>query len=111
MRSYLIEGLEEEQCKKLDALLTDMQLQGSMPGLFWLPIPQSMHTSLQDEHAQECGPYVMALEISSRTVQLEFLVRAKNALHCHCVGYADAALQMHMMRYVEDLFEQLSIKI
>ncbi len=111
MRSYLVEGLEQEQLKKLDDLLSQMQLNGSMLGLFWLPIPATMHTSLQDEHVKECGPYVMGLEIKRDAVQLEFLVRARNALHCHCVAYASPELQMHMMRYVEELFTKLNITV
>ncbi len=111
MRSYFIEGLDESELKKVESLLTEMQLQGSMPGLFWLPIPSSMHTPLQEEHAKECGPYVMGFEIQHNAVQLELLVRAQNALHCACVGYASPELQMHMMRYVEELLEKLSIRI
>ncbi len=111
MRSYLVEGFEDAQLEKLSQLLTDMQLQGSMPGLFWLPIPTPMHTTLQDEHVKECGPYVMGFEIKHQSVQLEFLVRARNALHCQCVAYASPELQMHMMHYVEDLFVQLNITI
>ncbi len=111
MRSYLVEGLEDTHREKLTQLLTDMQLQGSLPGLYWLPIPTSMHSALQQEHAVDCGPYVMGFEIKESAVQLEFLVRAKNALHCHCVAYASPELQMHMMQYVEGLFTQLEIKI
>ncbi len=111
MRSYYVEGLEEKQIEKLSELLTSMDMQGSMPGLFWLPIPTSMHTEIQNEHAQQCGPYVMAFEIERAAVRLEFLVRARNALHCNCVGYATPALQMHMMAYVEELFTKLDITI
>ncbi len=111
MRSYLVEGIEDAQLEKLSQLLTDMQLHGSMTGLFWLPIPTAMHTPLQEEHAKDCGPYVMGFEIKHQSVQLEFLVRAKNALHCQCVAYASPALQMHMMHYVEDLFAELAITV
>ncbi len=111
MRSYLIEGLEETQRARLAQLLTNMQLQGSMPDLFWLPIPQAMYTEIQQEHEAKCGPYVMAFEIHESSVQLELLVRAKNALHCNCVAYASPTVQMHMMRYVEELLEELQITL
>ncbi len=111
MRSYLIEGLEEQHVEKLSEYLSSMHLQGSMPGLFWLPIPQVMQTELQHEHQQNCGPYVMGFDIERDSARLEFLVRAKNALHCNCVAYASPELQMHMMRYVEELLEKLEIKV
>ncbi len=111
MRSYYIDGLEEQQLEKITELLTSMNLHDSMPGLFWLPIPKDMYTPIQDEHAKQCGPFVMALEIERDALRLELLVRARNALHCNCVAYAAPSLQMHMMRYVEELCKKLEIII
>ncbi len=109
MRSYVIDSLEMDATKALAELLDSMDLQSSLGGIYWLPVPADFLTEIQKEHVQDCGPYVMALELDTSCVHLEFLVRAKNALHCTCVAYADTALQQHMMEYVNSLFAKLHI--
>ncbi len=111
MRSYVIDSLEVDVTTALATLLKDLELQSSLAGIFWLPVPAQFLNNAQKEHVENCGPYVMALEIETFCVHLEFLVRAQNALHCTCVAYADAALRQYMMDYVDNLFLQLPIKI
>ncbi len=86
-------------------------MQGTVQGLYWLPVPAAMRTPLQEEHSKQCGPHVLALEVEGNAVILEFLVRAQNALHCNCVGYADASLRQHMMLYVDELLLSLNITV
>ncbi len=111
MRSYVIDSLNEDQSQKICQHLSSMKMQGSIEGLFWLPIPASMYSPLQEEHKEQCGPYAMALVVDEYTLSLEFLVRAQSALHCHCVSYADATLRQHMMAYIDDLLHSLDITI
>ncbi len=113
MRSYLIDDVSMENCQKLQEHLIQLDLQATLPGVFWFTVPQEFFTQEQDAHATDCGPHVMALEIEEHKglVRLEFLVRAKNALHCSCVGYASPALIQHMISRVDEIFAQLSIDI
>ncbi len=105
MRTYVIDELSEEIIEKIHNQLLEMMLQSALPGVYWLPIPEAQQTTLQIEHTKECGPYVMALEVNTDNVRLEFLVRGKHALHCSCVGYASPELEQHMMRYIDGLLE------
>ncbi len=111
MRSYTIDSLTPEDCKKLADYFTAKNLQGSLAGIFWLPVPENFLNAAQREHDKQCGPHVMALELEGDCVRLEFLVRAKNALHCSCVSYAAPELEQHMMRMLDDTCAQLSIGI
>ncbi len=111
MRSYVIDGLSPEQSQTLSQHLQAMDMHGSVEGLYWLPIPPDMRTSLQEEHEKSCGPHVFALEIEDDKVTLELLVRALNTLHCPCVSYAHAELRQHMMAYVDALLASLDITV
>ncbi len=111
MRSYTIDDLTPEDCEKIREYLNAQELQGSLPGIFWLPVDQCFFTAEQNEHANKCGPYAMAFEVEDNFVRLEFLVRGRNALHCNCVGYACPPLEQAMMRKVESIFASLSIAI
>ncbi len=106
MHSYLIDELTEDQTQSIMKRLDAMNLQSGVEGVYWLPIAQEFYTEIQEEHADKCGPYVMALEIDDESLCLELLVRAKSILHCNCVGYAHAKLEQYMMRYVDGLLSQ-----
>ncbi len=105
MRTYVVDELDEEILEKLRSKLTDMQLQSAILDVYWFPVPEHLYRHIQQEHAHECGPYVMALEINGDSVKLEFLVRGHNVLHCSCVGYATPELEQYMMRYLDGLLE------
>lgn len=112
MKSYLIEDLQEADCAAIAARLNDMELSAGLEGLYWLPIPPEMYTPMQQEHAPECGPYAMALELRQcGELRLEFLVRARNTLRCDCIHYASTELQQYMISYVDALLQDLGIKI
>ncbi len=111
MRAYTIDSLTPEQSTKITELLEAMELGSGIEGVFWLPIPEHLHSPLQKEHLSSCGPYVMAIDVEKSFVQLEFLVRARNALRCDCVCYASPELEQYMMRYVDGLFTQSNIAL
>ncbi len=106
MHSYLIDELTEDQTNSIIKRLDAMDLQSAVEGVYLLPIPKHLHNSIQNEHLDKCGPYVMALEIYEDCLRLELLVRAKSALHCNCVSYAQTELEQYMMRYVDSLLSQ-----
>ncbi len=106
MHSYLIDELTEDQTQNITKRLDAMGLGSGIEGVYWLPIPQNLHNTIQNEHVEKCGPYIMALEVADDCLCLELLVRAKNALHCNCVSYAQSELEQYMMRYVDSLLSQ-----
>ncbi len=111
MRSYTVDELTFEQSQQLSQHLKTMQLQSSLVGVFWLPVPESLLSQVQLEHRATCGPYVMAFLVEGNHLTLQFLVQAQNAMHCQCVSYASKQLIMHMINYVDELLLSLEISV
>lgn len=93
---------------KISGYFENLNFSSSIPGLYWLPVPDEFLTSDQRKHAQDCGPYVMAVEINEAGLVLEFLVRAQNNMHCECITMAGKALAEHMSHYVSSIIETQS---
>lgn len=93
MRQYSLTDVGEEGIRKLEKALTEKGLSASIAHLFWLPVPDSLLTALQKEHANTCGPHVLALETNRTGLSLELLVRARNKLRCDCIGWASQSLR------------------
>lgn len=111
MRSYHIDDLSENDLTALKARLEAMNLHSGMDGMYWLPVGEQHLSAVQREHAAQCGPYVMALELTDDALCLELLVRARNKLRCECVHYASPEVQAYMMHYVDDTLRQLHIPV
>lgn len=111
MRLYLLEDFTGEQIKTISDRLNDMELGGAMDGIYWLPCPQELLSDVQKEHADECGPHCMALEIDGTSLRMELLVRARNKLRCECVSYASEELRAHMIKYIDDMLTELDIYV
>ena len=111
MRLYLLEDLTSENVKAITDRLNEMELSGGMEGIYWLPCPTEMLSDVQQEHADECGPHCMAVEIDGPTLRMELLVRARNKLRCDCVSYASPELRAHMIQYIDDMLVDLGIYV
>jgi len=111
MRLYLLEDLTRENISAITERLNEMELAGSMDGIYWLPCPTELLSETQKEHADECGPHCMAVEIESTTVRMELLVRARNKLRCDCVSYASPELRAYMIKYVDNMLVELNIYV
>ncbi len=109
MRTYSIDQLYEKDVAAITARFTEMDLQAGLDGVFWLPIPPEMLTTVQNEHKDRCGPYCMALEVEPDSVHLELLVRGMGRIRCECISFAAPELRNHMIRYVEDVLTELGI--
>lgn len=103
MRAYLVEDLPADGCRRLAEDLHSQGLASGLKGLYWLPVPAGLLTPLQQEHASDCGPYAVALEVRDTSLRLELLVRAQGRLHCQCVGLASTAVRNALLDMVEAL--------
>lgn len=111
MKNYLIDELYEEDITKIVDALTELKFNGSLDGLFYLPIPTNILQPEQAQHYKECGPYFMALEILPGSIKMELLVRARNKMRCSCIAYATKEQRDHMMNYLEELLQELGVAI
>ena len=109
MRVYLAEDLPPECCRRLTAFLWERNYASAVDGLYWLPVPESLWTPLQREHAARCGPYAVSLEIGEDFLRLELLVRARNRLHCACIEPADSPTRQALIDRLEELIAQCDL--
>jgi hypothetical protein len=112
MRCYLIEDFYPEQLQKVLSVLAAKGYSGSLEGIFYLPLPDTLLSDVQREHAAECGPHMLVLEaVDESTLKLELLVRAQKKLRCECVMYATPAQREHIIEYLDDFIRQLDISV
>ena len=107
MRAYLVDELSPPEIFALETRLRDMGFASALDNLFWIPVPETLLSPLQREHAGACGPYVLALEIAHDAVRLEWLVRGLGNLHCVCVGFASPDLARHMEDWLNTHIDEL----
>jgi hypothetical protein len=112
MRTYLLEDFLPEQLVTVCKRLAEMDLSGSLDGIYYLPLPLDLLTEEQREHHAECGPYIFVLEVVGETsLKLELLVRAQGKLRCSCVAYATPKQREHIMDYMDNLLRELDITV
>lgn len=115
MRTYLIEDLADEDYDKILAALGEMELNGPLEGIYYLPLPEALLQPEQSDHLVKCGPFFMALEAvktpSENLLKLELLVRARNIIRCSCVTYATPEQRKHMIDYLDQLIDELEISV
>ena len=109
MSWYAVDDLSAEETARLAQALRDMEFSSGMNGLYWLPVPEAMLSPVQREHAADCGPYALGLELEEHSLRLELLVRARGRLRCDCVRYAGPELRAHMIAYLDQLLTDLQI--
>ncbi len=110
MRSYMIQDLKPRDMEKLVSHL-QQNYKAPLEGLFWLPLPPEIWGSAQLEHAGECGPYYLALELGPDWVNLELLVRSEQRLRCSCITYADSRQREAMIDMVDELIKNRDISV
>lgn len=107
MRCYVIDELDEGTIRHIADQLGSLGFASGIANLYWLPLEDSMLLPIHQEHAESCGPHVMALEVLDTSLRLELLVRAKNKLRCECVCYTSREAEQAMMNQLDDLVEEV----
>mgnify|MGYP006300857895 CR=1 FL=1 len=115
MRAYTVEELTGESAGRIAAALNERGLAGPIEGIWFLPVPQEFLDQEQRDHAEDCGPHVMAVELVERPthtdVRMELLVRARGRIRCSCIRYAPPALREHMIDHLDALIRELDIPV
>lgn len=115
MRIYAIEELYSTDAKRIAKALSEQGFAGPITGIFYLPVPEALYSEEQQRHAPECGPYIMALELTEHVEQcafrLELLVRARGKLRCSCIAYATPAQREYMMNFLDRFIRELDISV
>jgi hypothetical protein len=111
MRSYMVEEIDPQHLERLADSMRSKDMASAVDGIFWMDVPESLYSDEQEEHAAQCGPYSMALEIGEDWLKLELLVRARSRVRCSCVAYATPPQRAHMVERVDSLLHELDIPV
>lgn len=104
---HVFENLSDTTVALMRDCLRGLGYESGLEDVFWLPVPQRFLTDTQKKHADECGPYALAIVLGGSTLSLEFLVRAGKALHCSCVESASPALRTFALNQLSSLLTQI----
>jgi len=80
-----------------------------MDTLFWVKVPPSLLTPLQQEHVP-CQPYVFAVETGQRFFKAEFFLRTLRDMRCPCQDYCTPQQARFVIDWVNEMLKDLSIK-
>jgi hypothetical protein len=111
MRSYHIDDLQPEDVARLGRALDARGMKSAMEAMYWLDLPAALLSAEQREHAADCGPHSVGVELGEDWVHAELLVRARNRLRCSCVCYADAAQRAWVMDELDRTLRELDIPV
>ena len=75
-----------------------------------LCFPRELYSDTQIEH-QQCQPFCFAVNLSSKQVDFELLIRSRRILRCNCIRYADKKQRDYIISYADRMLEDLNIKI
>lgn len=110
MRSIVLDEISSQDTDRLLEHLSEHLEASALSGVFWLPLPDDLLGPEQHGHAENCGPHRVALVVEEGSLRLELLIRAKNAMRCSCVDYASKPQRDFLMRWLDDLVQELGIQ-
>ena len=108
MKQYLIDQLREGDFLKLEDYLNTNAEKGDLPGIYWVPIPKTLHEKSQQEHS-DCQPFYFAINLDRQSISFELLIRTRTRLRCGCIEYASQNQRDHILNYADGLFEKLNL--
>ena len=109
MRAYSIRELSRQDVQRLKDYLSSQGYGGPIEDIYWFDVPTQHLSSTQQQHLQECGPFVFALETGNTWINLELLVRPRNSLRCSCFQYADMQQMSFVIQHLENILQELDI--
>ena len=110
MKQYVIDQLRESDYEKILGFLQKNADASEFGDIFWLMLPTELYSDTQMEHRQ-CQPFCSAVNLSSKQVDFELLIRSRRILRCNCIRYADKKQRDYIISYADRMLEDLKIKI
>lgn len=111
MKQYVVDQLRPSDYEKLKGYLDNAYGENRMmDGVWWIPLDPETENEIQKEHA-DCRPFVYAVELTPDKLSCELLIRTLNRVRCDCIGYADDAQTLSIVRFFDKIIDELSIKI
>jgi hypothetical protein len=110
MKQYVIDELRPGEYEKIKIWLDENFGRSAVDGIYWIPLEPKYLTAEQAEH-KSCQPHCFAVALEQHQLACEFLVRTPTRIRCSCMGYADETQCVQIIRFAEELFKTLNIRI
>lgn len=110
MKQYVIDQLRPADFEAVKTYLDENCSPSSVEGIYWIELGPNLLTEVQKKHS-ECQPFYFAVDLEQDHMACELLVRSQNRLRCNCIGYATEEQRNWIVRFADDMFDTLGIKI
>jgi len=110
MKQYVIDQLRESDYTQILEFLDKNAEKTVLEGVYQIGLPEDLYTAVQADHTQ-CQSYYFAVNLTRKQVAFELLIRSSQVLRCVCIGYARPKHRDHILRFADDMLEQLGIRI
>jgi hypothetical protein len=110
MKQYVIDQLRETDYEQILEFLNERADKTALDGMYWVNLPEHLHSSIQREHTQ-CRPHYFAVNLDYRRVAFELLIRSRRIIRCNCISYATPEQREYILGYADDMLEQLGIQV
>ena len=104
----MIDQLRENDFLQLEEYLNKNSEAGELPGIYWIPVPESLLERTQLEH-RDCQPFFFAINLDRNSISFEMLIRTRIRLRCGCIQYANEQQRDYILNYADQLFEKLNL--
>ncbi|MEJ2158546.1 MAG: hypothetical protein P8X96_24745 [Desulfobacteraceae bacterium] len=108
MKQYVIDELRPDDYRKIKEYLDANFSVDGYEGLYWLLLDETAYADVQKDHT-DCQPFYFALELTSRQLACELLVRTNNQMKCKCIRYATADQINWLVRSLDAISDRLGI--
>lgn len=108
MKQYVIDEIRSEDYKQIKDFLEKEYGKPELGGIYWVPVAQTLLTSLQAAH-HSCQPFYVALELEPGRLCCELLIRTKQRVRCDCMDYTNEEQRNWIIDGIDRMFKQLDI--
>ncbi len=109
MRQFVIDELNPAEMERVEAFVGRCCEKAAIGRIYWLDIPDDLHSAVQSQHRETCAPFSAAIEFTERAVVFEMLVRSRERLRCRCIGYATEAQRNFILNFVDTVIRNCEI--
>jgi len=109
VKSYLIDEIGVADLRRIRRFLSEKAISSGLDTLFWVEVPNSLLTPLQQEHLP-CQPHVFAVETGQSHVKAELYLRTLRDMRCPCQDYCTLQQARFIMEWVNSMLKDLSIR-
>ncbi len=109
MRQLLYDEISESDIKKIKRYLTKNAIASPLGDIFWINLPEELYDETQKSH-KDCQPFYFAIEIGSKYLRIELLIRSRQRLHCQCIKYANKSQRDFIFDFADKLMERLKVR-